>query len=184
MAASADSPFETQPSSKPCPKCGEPLQIKSSGSGPFWACSTYPKCDFTQSMSSHNEVSIIKILDDVCCPECESDLAVKSGKYGMFIGCTNYPTCKFKVKEEDDDDYEPVPCPSCESGELHQRASKKGKPFYACDQYPKCDFLLNDKPIAHDCPKCGGSIMVETKNNMLKCVNPNCNETTNQENDH
>lgn len=158
-----------------CPKCEAELSIKSGSKGAFWACSGYPVCDFTKPMSTQSEVQVVKVLDDVCCPICEDDLAVKSGRYGMFIGCMNYPTCNFIVKEDDDEDYEPVPCIECEKGELHQRSGKKGKVFYACDQYPKCDFLLNDKPLNESCPSCESPILVVDKNNIKRCIVKTCN---------
>ena len=156
-----------------CPKCDASLNIKSSKTGPFWACSAYPTCDYTKPLKTGSEVSVIRTLDDVCCPECEGDLAVKSGKFGMFIGCMNYPECTFIVKETDDDDYEPVSCPACEEGEIHQRSSKKGKTFYACNQYPKCDYLLNDRPILKSCPDCDFEFLISS-NDRLKCANPKC----------
>ncbi len=157
-----------------CPECNSELQIKSGSKGAFWACMQYPACNYTRPLSSSNEVLVVKILDDVCCPECEGDLAVKSGKFGMFIGCMNYPDCHFIVKEEDDEDYEVVSCPVCKEGELHQRSSKKGKPFYACDQYPKCDYLLNEKPIAEPCPTCEFPLLVENKSGAKICVHKKC----------
>ena len=165
-----------------CPKCEAVLQIKSSKSGPFWACTAYPSCDYTKPLKSKADVSIMKVLDDVCCPECEGDLAVKSGKFGMFIGCLNYPVCNFIVKETDDDDYKPVPCPNCGKGELHQRSGKKGKTFYACDQYPKCDFLLNERPVAKSCPSCHFEFLTQSKD-RLKCPNSICDyqEQTNKD---
>lgn len=165
------------PTNQVCPECSAELLIKSGSKGAFWACSQYPSCEYTKPLTSHNEVQVVKILDDVCCPECEGDLAVKSGKYGMFIGCTNYPDCHFIVKEDDDEDYESVPCPACDKGELHQRSGKKGKVFYACDQYPKCDFLLNDRPLNHTCPDCQSPLLVLDKNNHQRCINKSCGYT-------
>lgn len=172
MTPDQDNPFEGTKTKELCPKCNSELQIKSGSSGAFWTCVTYPACDYTRALSQSSEVQTVKILDDVCCPECEGDLAVKAGKFGMFIGCLNYPDCNFTVKDDDDDDYEPVACPLCNKGELHMRANKKGKSFYACNKYPKCDYLVNHKPILHTCEECDWSIMLE-HNNELQC--PNCN---------
>ena len=164
---------QSQESKPHCPKCDAELRIKSSQKGPFWACSAYPSCDYTKPLKNSTEVTVMKVLDDVCCPECEGDLAVKSGKFGMFIGCMSYPVCTFIVKETDDDDYQPVSCPVCGKGDLHQRSSKKGKVFYACDQYPKCDYLLNDRPVAKPCPQCEYEFLIQ-HHDQLKCANANC----------
>lgn len=160
----------SQPATKNyCPQCNAELQIRSGATGAFLACTTYPKCDYTRALSNVTEVQVLRILDDVCCPKCEGDLGVKSGKYGMFIGCMNYPECDFIVKEDDDDDFEPVPCPKCDEGELHMRTNKKGHRFYACNQYPKCDYLVNQKPLATPCLKCEWPIVVETGDGDLQC---------------
>lgn len=172
MAVDESNPFETETTKEHCPKCNSELTIKTGSSGAFFSCVTYPTCDYTRALSNSSEVQTLKVLDDVYCPECGGDLAVKSGKFGMFIGCLNYPDCDFTVKDDDDDDYEPVTCPRCHNGELHMRANKKGKSFYACDQYPKCDYLLNHKPIDSACEECGWDVMIE-HNNQLQC--PNCN---------
>jgi len=179
MSPDQDNPFSTPKAKELCPKCNSELTIKSSKSGSFLGCTAYPACDYIRSLSPSSEVHIVKTLDDVCCPECEGDLAVKTGKYGMFIGCMNYPECDFTVKQTDDDDYEPVPCPECEKGELHMRTSKKGSSFYACDQYPKCDYLVNHKPVHTSCQNCDCSILVE-HNGELQC--PACHTVQHQEN--
>lgn len=172
MTPTDDNPFKVEKEKQFCPKCHSELQIRSGQTGAFWGCTSYPQCDYSKPLSNHSEVQVMKILEDVCCPECEGDLAVKSGKYGMFIGCMNYPECGFTVKEDDDDDYVPVSCPVCSDGELHMRASKKGKNFYACNQYPKCDYLVNHKPVARACSSCDWPLMIESTNNDLSC--PNC----------
>lgn len=169
----SDEPLANTDQKPDCPKCGSELQIKSSKTGPFWGCSTYPSCDYIKPLKAKAEVAVMKILDDVCCPECEGDLAVKSGKFGMFIGCMNYPECHFIVKETDDEDYEPVQCPVCKKGELHQKSGKKGKTFYACDQYPKCDYLINERPVAKPCPSCHFEFLIES-GDKLKCGNSEC----------
>ena len=52
-------------------------------------------------------------------------------------------------------------CPKCGEGELVQKSTKRGKMFYGCDKYPKCDYATWDKPIAESCPECGSKILVE-----------------------
>jgi DNA topoisomerase-1 len=37
-----------------------------------------------------------------------------------------------------------VGCPKCREGELLQRRGKFGRPFFGCNRYPKCDYLVND----------------------------------------
>lgn len=175
MADQSSPLFSNEKSKELCPSCGAELQIKSGNKGAFLACSAYPQCDYTKPLGNHSDVHILKTLEDVCCPECEGDLAVKSGKFGMFIGCMNYPDCHFTVKDNDDDDYEPVNCPKCQEGELHMRANKKGHSFYACNKYPKCDYLVNHKPVYTTCENCHWPIMIELHSDTLQC--PNCHKS-------
>lgn len=166
-----DNPFHIDKKPEHCPECNGLLHIKSGKSGAFWGCESYPECHYTRPLSNQTDVHFVKILDDVCCPECEGDLAVKTGKYGMFIGCMNYPDCHFVVKDNDDDDYNPVVCPECQKGKLHMRANKKGHNFYACDQYPKCHYLVNHRPVDRSCTKCGFAIV---EDHQERWVCPDC----------
>jgi DNA topoisomerase-1 len=61
-----------------------------------------------------------------------------------------------------------------EVGEIVEKRTKKGKIFYGCSNWPKCDFALWDKPTGEICPKCG-SLLVETKKGKIKCSNKDCN---------
>ena len=101
------------------------------------------------------------------CPECGHPLVIKKGKYGEFIACSNFPTCKYiKAKEKTKEII--TDCPKCD-GHIIKKQTKKGKIFYGCDNYPKCDYALWDRPTGEKCPECG-SLLVENKNN-IKCSN-------------
>lgn len=93
------------------------------------------------------------------CPECGSPLVKRRGKYGEFVACSNYPSCKY-IKKEPKTVVEIMPCPKCD-GKIIEKKTKRGKIFYGCNNYPKCDFASWDKPVK-PCPKCG-EIMVEKK---------------------
>ena len=93
------------------------------------------------------------------CPECGSPLVKRRGKYGEFVACSNYPSCKY-IKKEPKTVVEIMPCPKCD-GKIIEKKTKRGKIFYGCNNYPKCDFASWDKPLK-SCPKCG-EMMVEKK---------------------
>jgi DNA topoisomerase-1 len=63
-------------------------------------------------------------------------------------------------------------CPKCKKGEIVKRKSKKGKIFWGCSNYPKCDFVLWSEPTGEICPKCGSLLVKENK--KIKCSNKNC----------
>ena len=47
-----------------------------------------------------------------------------------------------------------VACPKCSKGEITVKKSRRGKAFYGCSNYPKCDAVFWDKPVAIPCPQC------------------------------
>ena len=97
------------------------------------------------------------------CPMCHSPLVKRRGKYGEFIACSNYPNCKY-IKKEAKEEINIMPCPKCD-GMIVEKKTKRGKIFYGCNHYPKCDFASWDKPVKL-CPKCEG-IMVEKKDEVV-----------------
>nr|WP_136250671.1 topoisomerase DNA-binding C4 zinc finger domain-containing protein [Ningiella ruwaisensis] len=168
-----------------CPECDAALAIKYKGKSSFLACTQYPKCDYTKSLSK-NDVEIIKLIADSECPECKSELAVKKGRFGMFIGCTNFPSCHFisnthSVKKAAE--YAPVSCPACKSGKIEKKQNRFGKFFYACDNYPHCKYVVNAMPVAVTCSECGSSIMLSQSANskQLNCPNTDCGHQQIQE---
>ena len=126
-----------------------------------------------------------KQLDEAC-PECGSPLLQRLGRSGYFIGCSAYPDCKY-TRSTDDKPSTPTtplaPCPKCEPGQIIEKRSKRGKLFYACNQFPTCKYPLWNKPIQVSCPACKWPIMTEkvTKKYGTQHVCPECNHTENVE---
>ena len=103
------------------------------------------------------------------CPECGGELVIRRGKYGEFVACSNYPTCKY-IKKEEKPIKEYMKCPKCD-GKIIEKKTKRGKTFYGCNNYPKCDFASWYEPIK-ECSKCH-SIMVLKKDGIecMECGN-------------
>ena len=59
-------------------------------------------------------------------------------------------------------------CPKT-GGDLVERRTKRGRTFYGCSDYPKCDFTTWTKPFPNPCPDCG-KLIVADKDNMAKCT--------------
>ncbi len=76
---------------KQCPQCGSPVIIRTGRFGKFYACSTFPKCKYTESLETKNAPIGMK------CPKCsEGEVVTKRTKRGkMFYGCNRYPECDF-----------------------------------------------------------------------------------------
>jgi DNA topoisomerase-1 len=95
----------------------------------------------------------VKLLDEFTgelCPQCGKALVIKTGRFGKFVGCSGYPECRYTKPLGIG-----VKCPQCD-GELVEKRSRKGRIFYGCGNYPKCQFATNFRPLPHPCPKCGG----------------------------
>lgn len=116
---------------------------------------------------------IMEEMTDELCEECGSNMVVKYGRFGKFLACKNYPECKHtrpilnKIG---------MKCPKCEEGEVIIRSSKKGRVFFGCSSFPKCNFVSWDRPIEEKCPECG-SYMVHKKNKSGEkkvCSNKEC----------
>ena len=142
-----------------CENCGKPMVVKRGRFGMFLACTGYPECKTTrkiiQSKTGVTAAKADQILDEKC-PNCGKNLVVKQGRFGEFTACTGYPECRY-VKQE----LTGVKCPK-DDGDIAVRKSRRGKVFYGCVNYPKCDFTLWNRPIpAQNCPKCGWTFLTE-----------------------
>ena len=110
------------------------------------------------------------------CPKCQSPLVIRLGRFGKFYACSAFPRCKHTEALEKNSLN--IKCPKCEKGKLTEKRTKKKKIFYGCDQFPKCDFALWDKPTGKKCPQCD-SLLVETKKKQTKCSNKDCQSNKN-----
>lgn len=110
-----------------CEKCGRPMIQKRGRYGAFLACSGYPECKNTRSITTGAK-----------CPEsgCGGDIVQRRTKKGrIFYGCNNYPKCRFASWEE------PVlkQCPNCQAPYMVRKADKSGGTVIRCTQ-KKCGY--------------------------------------------
>lgn len=160
-----------------CPECERPLMVKMSArTGEFLACSGYPECRFTSDFerTSDGKFHLTKGEErPEKCPECESPMTVKQGPTGPFLGCSRYPDCKGTRPLTTG-----VACPreGCE-GQLVVRRTRKGKTFYGCSAYPKCDFAVWDEPVQTPCPICAFPVMTKRstkRGDVMICADKEC----------
>ncbi len=164
-----------------CPKCAKPLAIRLGKRGRFIGCTAYPECDYTQDLNTQSGVkSEPEVVEGRTCPECQGALHIKTGRYGRFVGCSNYPDCKFIEPLEKPADTG-VSCPKCHAATILKRKSRKGKIFYSCGRYPKCDYALWNEPVNKTCPRCAWPILTvkETKRSgrQIICPHEGCGYT-------
>jgi DNA topoisomerase-1 len=143
----------TEATDEKCPKCEKPLNIRLGRRGRFIGCSGYPECDYTRNVDDERGSGEPEVVEGRKCPECESDLIIRSGRYGKFIGCSSYPDCKYIEPLEKPEDTG-VQCPQCKKGNILKRKSRRGKIFFSCEHYPKCEYAIWNMPLAQPCPKC------------------------------
>jgi DNA topoisomerase I len=157
-----------------CELCGKPMALKRGRFGPFMGCSGYPDCRNIRKISKSGQVAPAPVpVAGETCPVDGAQLVRRHGPYGEFVSCANYPECKFIKRETTG-----VACakPGCR-GELLVKKSKRGKFFYGCSEYPKCDAVYWDKPIAEPCPVCNAPFVLEKttkKGTTRSCAREGC----------
>ncbi|GAC1656260.1 MAG: type I DNA topoisomerase [Vulcanimicrobiaceae bacterium] len=104
---------------------------------------------------------------DEICQNCGKPMVIKTGRFGRFISCTGYPECKTTRPILKDTG---AICPK-DGGMVVERKSRKGRIFYGCANYPKCDFVSWDRVVALPCPVCGSYVVAKTKRGatVLEC---------------
>lgn len=114
-------------------------------------------------------VKVPVVESDVLCDKCGRKMVIRTGRFGKFLACPGYPECK-NTKPMPEDEIK-QPCPKC-GAKLLKRVSKKGKKFYGCSNYPKCDFASPGLPTGEQCPECGSYII--TMRGRKYCMNAEC----------
>jgi DNA topoisomerase I len=142
-----------------CELCGKPMAMKRGRFGPFLGCTGYPECRNIRRVSKKTgAVAPAPVpIEGETCPVDGAQLVRRHGPYGEFVSCANYPACKYIKRETTG-----VACPraGCR-GEIVVKKSKRGKLFYGCSEYPQCDAVYWDKPVAEVCPQCNAPFMLE-----------------------
>lgn len=151
-----------------CEKCGAHMIVKIGRYGKYLACPNYPKCSnikpYRQDQQPDEE-------SDVVCDKCGAKMVYRTGPFGRYLAC---PECKATKSIVVDTG---IVCPKCQKGHLIRRRSRRGRYFYGCSEYPKCDMALWNEPVDQFCPTCG-HIMVKKvgrdKTEHIVCSNPEC----------
>ncbi len=137
---------EETPTDIACEKCGKMMVIKWGRKGKFLACSGYPECKNTKDFIVNEEGRVVPVerveeMTETACPKCGKPMVVKSGRFGRFLACSDYPDCKTTLPLTTG-----IPCPNDDGGMLVERRTKRGRVFYSCSRYPKCDYATWELP--------------------------------------
>lgn len=119
------------------------------------------------------EIEIEPEVTDEICEKCGANMVIKMGRFGKFLACPNFPDCRNTMPLLEKIG---IKCPDCDDGEIIKRRSKKGRVFYGCSNYPKCEFVSWGKPIEKKCPVCGSLLTEPTtaRGKNYKCSNKEC----------
>jgi len=79
---------------------------------------------------------------DEKCEKCGKDMVVRYGRYGKFLACSGFPDCKNTKALAADTG---IVCPD-DGGKVVMKRTKKGKPFWGCENWPKCKFASWTRP--------------------------------------
>ncbi|WP_432400587.1 type I DNA topoisomerase [Wukongibacter sp. M2B1] len=120
---------------------------------------------------SIEKIDLTEMTDEVC-EKCGNFMMIKYGRFGKFLACSNYPECSHTKSIINKTG---VSCPRCD-GEVVIRKTRKGRIFYGCSNFPKCNFMTWKQPINRKCPTCESILVVKnTKNKKsIICSNKEC----------
>ena len=113
-------------------------------------------------------IKVEDIPTDEICEKCGRPMVIKSGRYGKFVACSGFPECRNAhplVKDTGG------LCP-LDGGHMLVRKSSKGRVYYGCSNYPKCNYMTWDEPVPEKCPQCGSTLF--KKKGQLYCAKEGC----------
>lgn len=151
-----------------CEKCGAKMIVKMGRYGKYLACPNYPNC---KNIKPYSLAEGPEEVSDVKCDACGTLMVYRTGPYGRYLKCPSCGANKAIVIDTG------IVCPKCHEGHMVQRRSHRGRIFYGCSRYPKCDMALWNEPINQFCETCG-AIMTKktykTSKEVISCSNPDC----------
>ena len=151
-----------------CEKCGAKMIVKMGRYGKYLACPNYPNC---KNIKPYSLAEGPEEVSDVKCDACGTLMVYRTGPYGRYLKCPSCGANKAIVIDTG------IVCPKCHEGHMVQRRSHRGRIFYGCSRYPKCDMALWNEPINQFCETCG-AIMTKktykTGKGVISCSNPDC----------
>lgn len=86
------------------------------------------------------------------CEKCGKPMIFKFGRFGKFLACSGFPDCKStKQVAKEPPKSTGLKCSKCGEGEIVERrvsrGRARGKIFWGCSRYPKCDHATWENPL-------------------------------------
>ena len=137
---------------------GHPMVIKEGRFGRFLACTQYPEHKETRPLAE-------ELPSDAPEEQCSHGvpMQLRTGRFGPFYASTHDcgETKPFARRVG-------VVCP-VDRGQIVEKRSKKGRVFYGCDNWPKCEWVSWYRPVPEPCPQCGG-MQIDMGRGRLRCL--------------
>src|SRR3989338_3301148 len=104
---------------------------------------------------------------DEVCPNCGKPMVIKQGRFGKFMACSGFPECKTAKPIKNPAREIGMKCPKCaefslaspnpggpeDIGDVVMKKTRKGRVFYGCSRYPKCDYASWKNPMENNSEK-------------------------------
>ena len=104
---------------------------------------------------------------DEVCPNCGKPMVIKQGRFGKFMACSGFPECKTAKPIKNPAKEIGMKCPKCaefslaspnpggpeDIGDVVMKKTRKGRVFYGCSRYPKCDYASWKNPMENNSEK-------------------------------
>ena len=118
---------------------------------------------------------VVETDQERSCQVCGKAMLLKEDRFGKFWACSGFPACRHT--ESFSIDAQAMFCPICREGEVVNKRTPAGKPFYVCmDQ--ECEFMSWSKPHYLSCQLCDSLYLVEKKSIsgkvQLRCPKAGC----------
>jgi DNA topoisomerase-1 len=90
----------------------------------------------TEIQDTAEHVKLELETTDEVCEKCGKPMVVRIGRFGKFLACSGFPECKTTktIKQ-----LTGLTCPKCGAVVIAKK-TKKGRLFFSCSTWPKCDF--------------------------------------------
>ncbi|MEX2013005.1 MAG: DNA topoisomerase, partial [Candidatus Levyibacteriota bacterium] len=94
---------------------------------------------FEKKLEEVRGAARVKIATEKTSEKCPKDgafLVIRVGRFGKFLSCENFPACDFSKQFVEETQFK---CPK-DGAIIVVKKTRKGRTFYGCSSYPKCDF--------------------------------------------
>jgi DNA topoisomerase-1 len=122
-----------------CPICGKPMKVRRGRFGFFLGCVDYPTC---------KGVSKIWEKTGFKCPNCREK--ARGGRSEEEGKGANLEASRLTPHAQPTDASNLKPYASPIGDIVLKKSRGRGKPFYACNRWPDCTFIMNKKPESEE----------------------------------